>query len=62
MRFILVNGRTPCPRCFCALCRKPIEARYLREIETQLSYCDDKCYAEHCESAVLAIEIHARAS
>jgi hypothetical protein len=62
MRFVMVNGRTPCRQSFCALCRKPIGASYLREIETRLSYCDDKCYAEHYEGAVLAIENHARAS
>jgi hypothetical protein len=62
MRFVLVNGRTPRLRSFCALCCKPIGASYLREIKTRLSCCDDKCYAKHCECAVLAIENHARAS
>jgi hypothetical protein len=62
MRFILVNGRTPRRRSFCALCWEPIGMSYLREIETRLSYCDDKCYAEHCVGAALAIESHARAS
>jgi hypothetical protein len=62
MKFILVNGRTPRPQSFCALCRQPIGASYLREIETRLPYCDDECYAEHCEGAVLALENHARAS
>jgi hypothetical protein len=62
MRYILVNGRTPRSQSFCALCCKRIGLSYLREIETRLSYCDDKCYAEHCVSAVLAIESHARAS
>jgi hypothetical protein len=62
VRFVLVNGRTPCPQSLCALCWKPIGANYLREIETRISYCDDKCYAEHWEGAVLAIETHARAS
>jgi hypothetical protein len=62
MRFVVVNGRTPRPRSCCTLCCKPIGASYLREIETRLSYCDDECYAEHCEGAVLAIENHARAS
>jgi hypothetical protein len=56
MRFVLVNGRTPCRQSCCALCGKPIGASYLREIETQISYCDDKCYAEHCEGAILALE------
>jgi hypothetical protein len=62
MRFILVNGRTPRAQLTCVLCCKPMGASYLREIETRLSYCDDKCYAEHCVGAVLAIENHARAS
>ena len=62
MRFIMVNGRTPRSQSFCALCCEPIGVNYLREIETQLSYCDDKCYAEHCIGAVLAIENHAKAS
>jgi hypothetical protein len=62
MRFVFVNGRTPCPQSSCGLCCKPIGTSYLREIETRLSYYDDKCYAEHSESAVLAIEFHARAS
>jgi len=62
MRFVLVNGRTPCPQSFCALCCKPIGASYLREIETRISYCDDNCYAEHCEGAVLAIDNRAKAS
>jgi len=62
VRFVLVNGRTPCPQSFCALCCKPIGASYLREFETRISYCDDKCYAEHCQGAVLATENHAKAS
>jgi hypothetical protein len=62
MRFVLVNGRTPCRQSFCALCCKPIGASYLREIETRLSYCDDRCYAAHYEDAVLAMGNHARAS
>jgi hypothetical protein len=44
------------------LCCKPIGLNYLREIETPISYCDNKCYAEHCVGAVLAIENHAKAS
>jgi hypothetical protein len=62
MRFVLVNGRTPSQQSSCALCRKPIGASYLREIKTQLPYCDDQCYAEQWEGAVLAIENHARAT
>jgi hypothetical protein len=44
MKFILVNGRTPRPESFCALCCEPIGETYLREIATRLSYCDHQCY------------------
>ena len=47
MKFILVNGRTPRPQSFCALCCKPITETYLRDIATRLSYCDHKCYLGH---------------
>ena len=52
MRFILVNGRTPCRQSACALCSKPIGAGYLREIGTRLPYCDADCYADHCIGAI----------
>jgi hypothetical protein len=61
MRFILVNDRTPRSQSFCMLCDEPIGTSYLREIETGLCYCSHKCYADHCNSAVLLIEGHARA-
>ena len=44
VKFVLVNGRTPRPQSFCALCCEPIGESYLREIATKLSYCDHKCY------------------
>jgi hypothetical protein len=44
VKFVLVNGRTPRPQSFCALCCEPIGGSYLREIATRLSYCDHKCY------------------
>jgi hypothetical protein len=44
MKFILVNGRTPRPQSFCALCCEPIGETYLRDIATRLSYCDPQCY------------------
>jgi hypothetical protein len=62
MKFILVNGRTPCAQSFCALCCKPIATSYLREIETRLFYCDDKCFADRGKDVILAIENRARAS
>jgi hypothetical protein len=62
MRYILVNGRTPCRQSACALCSKPIGANYLREIATRLPYCDTDCYADHCEGAAQALENHATAT
>jgi hypothetical protein len=62
MRFILVNGRTPRPQSFCVMCNRPIRASYLREIGTHLIYCDNDCYADHCEGAIRLLENQARAS
>ena len=62
MRFILVSGRTPRPQACCVMCEQPIGASYLREIGTQLIYCDHDCYSDHCESAILLLENRARAS
>ena len=58
MKFVLVNGRTPRPQSFCALCCKG----YLRELTTRLSYCDDICYAGKCKVAAPMLQKHARAS
>jgi hypothetical protein len=62
MRFILVNGRTPRPQCFCPMCNHPIGASYLREVGTHLIYCDHDCFADHCESTIQFFESHARAA
>jgi hypothetical protein len=62
MKFVLVNGRTPRPKPFCVCCLQPIEAGYLREIGTHLTYCDHDCYAEHCRSAFVLLEKRATAS
>jgi hypothetical protein len=62
MRFILVNGRMPCRQSVCVRCGGPIAANYLREVGTDLLYCDHDCYADHCERAVRALTNHAKAS
>jgi hypothetical protein len=62
MKFILVNGRTPSPHSFCALCCEPIERSYLREIATRLAYCDHKCYVGYAKDSVPVLQYHARAS
>jgi hypothetical protein len=48
MNFVLVNGRIPCRNSACALCGESISNSYLRELGTQLYYCDHECYADHC--------------
>jgi hypothetical protein len=42
---LLVNGRTPSPPSFCALCGEPIRESYLREVATRLCYCSYECTA-----------------
>lgn len=56
MRFVLVNGRSPCRQSFCVACEGPIGGRYLREVGTYLIYCDHNCYSDHCSSAVVLLE------
>jgi hypothetical protein len=62
MRFILVNGRTPCAKTVCVMCERSISNGYLREIGTHLIYCNADCYADHCDSAIRLLEDRARAS
>ena len=62
MKFVLVNGRTPRPQSFCALCCEAIGESYLRELTTRLSYCDHKCYVDRCKAPVLTLPNQARAS
>jgi hypothetical protein len=62
IRFALVNGRSPRPDAFCVTCEARIGAGYLREVGTQLIYCDQNCYAGHCKSAALALIAKAKAS
>jgi hypothetical protein len=49
MKFVLVNGRMPRPQVRCVKCDQPIEANYLREIGTHLTYCNHNCYADQCD-------------
>ena len=62
MKFVLVNGRTPRPPSFCALCCKSIRESYLRELTTRLSYCGHKCYLGESKIAVQVLQERARAS
>ncbi len=46
MKFVVVNGRTPRTRSFCAQCCESIGESYLRDIAAQLVYCSHKCYVD----------------
>ena len=59
MNFVLVNGRTPCINSVCALCGQSIGNSYLRELGTQLYYCDHDCYADHCKRVM---DFHTKAA
>jgi hypothetical protein len=62
MRFVLVNERSLRRPSLCVMCDQPIEAGYLREIGTHLTYCNHDCYEEHCRSAFSVLESRAQAS
>jgi hypothetical protein len=62
MKFVLVNGRSPRPESFCALCCEPIGESYLRDLTTRLSYCNYECYLGHSKVALSVLKEHARAS
>lgn len=62
MKFILVNGRTPRAQSCCALCCESIKESYLRDIVTQLACCSYRCYVDHSEAPVIALQHHAMAS
>ena len=62
MKFILVNGRTPFGRTLCAKCGEGVGNCYLRDMTTQLYYCDQSCYAEHCNNAVMNLAHRTKAA
>jgi hypothetical protein len=55
MRFVLVNDRTPRPKSFCFMCCEPIGPSYLRDIKTQIRFCDHDCYNLYSQNAVLTL-------
>ena len=62
MRFVLVNGRTPCPKALCMLCCEPIHASYLREFNTGLPFCDHDCYALYSDRWISKVAQAARSA
>ena len=62
MKFVLVNGRTPRPESFCALCCEAIGESYLRDLATRLSYCSCQCYGGDYQLDMSVLAERARAS
>jgi hypothetical protein len=63
MNFMLVNGRTPHRESFCGLCCQRIgHDGYVRDIRTQLCYCNTNCYRAHSGSSSLVVFEGARQS
>ena len=62
MKFVLVKDRTPRRQSVFALCCESIGESYLRDIATQLAYCNHECYVHHCKRPVPAFQYHAMAS
>jgi hypothetical protein len=46
----------------CAKCGEAIDKRYLREMTTQLYYCDQSCHAEHCKNAAMNLAHRTKAA
>jgi hypothetical protein len=61
VKYILVNGRSPFGRFACGACGKAIRDSYLREMSTQLYYCDPRCYSDHCNNAAVSLANRTRA-
>ena len=59
MKFMLVTDRA-LKDSYCALCCEAIDAEYLRDLDTRLSYCDHHCYSGHLKMSVLLLEDRAR--
>jgi len=63
VKFVLVNGRTPRPQSFCALCCEPIGGSYLREIATRLSSATSvvKCRpgtSKSCAKVIMSLKLN----
>ena len=58
MRYALVNDRIKKNSwCFCC---SPISNGYVRKLTTRLYFCSLKCFEHQEQTAILAIEFHAR--
>jgi hypothetical protein len=62
MRYVWVNGRSPRPVSFCALCCEPFGESYLRDLSTRLPYCNYGCYRSHCMLAASLFKEYAAVS
>jgi hypothetical protein len=59
IKFICVTDREV-ENGYCTLCTSKVTSPYLRQRATGLLYCGTKCYWEHCNVALVAIEDYGR--
>jgi hypothetical protein len=57
---ILVNNRVPRADAQCARCGGMIEKGYVRELQTDLVYCDTQCFTGRAKMLLSAFETRAR--
>ena len=57
---ILVNNRVPRADAHCARCGGKIEKGYIRELLTDLVYCDTQCFTGRAKVPLSAFETRAR--
>jgi hypothetical protein len=60
IRFVLVNNRVPRTDEHCALCGGLIEKGYVRDSQTQLIYCDTRCFAGWTHMAIPVVKNRGR--
>jgi hypothetical protein len=57
MNFVLVNDRTPRAPSVCAHCSTPIGLGYLRDVSSQLPYCDHECYVRYSKEVAATVSL-----
>jgi hypothetical protein len=56
IRYVVVNHRTPRADPHCVLCGRGLQSSYVRDLGTNLLYCDPCCLAGHATIKRRSIE------
>jgi hypothetical protein len=54
--FVIVNDRMPGPDASCMLCCEKIGDAYVRDLQTRIFYCDQRCLGGHVKMTWLQRE------